>query len=210
MKQTEYLNGVLDYYRECGITPGDPNEGRWEDAHTPYPRGMGESTVPLLHEHHVIHDLWQSEELGECHFYNINVLRVLNKSGFWPSSWFDLWEIYDELSTENTLKGRLSQEANGTGVFNPEVRTKGHSKSHETCRRKKIGVYAKETQKKGGKAIFEQGKGIFSPEVLGKGAKKLNSQIWECLVTGEQLPPGPLSCFQKKRGIDTKLRKRIK
>ena len=42
------------------------------------------------------------------------------------------------------------------------------------------------------------------------GSKVLNSQVWECLVTGEQLSPGPLSCFQKKRGIDTKLRKRVK
>jgi len=40
-------------------------------------------------------------------------------------------------------------------------------------------------------------------------AKVTNSQKWECLVTGKVLPPGPLSHWQKNRGIDTSLRRKV-
>lgn len=44
----------------------------------------------------------------------------------------------------------------------------------------------------------------------GKAASKItNSQKWKCLVTGEILPPGPLSCYQRARGIDKSLRERV-
>jgi len=36
-----------------------------------------------------------------------------------------------------------------------------------------------------------------------------NSQKWECLVTGKVLPPGPLSHWQKNRGIDTSQRRKV-
>ena len=45
-----------------------------------------------------------------------------------------------------------------------------------------------------------------------KSGYKTSSQVWECLVTGYQGPPGPLSLYQKAKGIDhtdKSLRRRI-
>lgn len=72
-----------------------------------------------------------------------------------------------------------------------------------------------ETRRKGGKiggrVAVESGQLASVASKAGKiGSKNTNSQKWKCLVTGETLPPGPLTCYQKKRGIDTNLRVRIK
>jgi hypothetical protein len=42
------------------------------------------------------------------------------------------------------------------------------------------------------------------------GQKVTNSQQWKCLVTGHVSSPGPLSRYQKSRGIDTNQRIRVK
>lgn len=42
-----------------------------------------------------------------------------------------------------------------------------------------------------------------------KNAKKLNSQVWECTITGHRSNPGGLSKYQRARGIDTTKRVRI-
>ena len=187
MKQTEYLNGVLNYYRECDITPGDPNEGRWENAHTPYPKGMGESTCLLLHEHHVIHDLWQSDELEEPHFFPPHVEKILNQPDYWPTRWFELWDTFDhQLHLYKVKGGKVAGKIGGKIVGRRHVES-GHLQSISS---------------KGGRA---------GGKIGGKtGSKKTNSQRWECLVTGYQSSPGPLTRYQQKRGIDTKLRKQIK
>lgn len=92
--QTIYLHGVLEYYRQEGFHPGD--EQKWEDAHTPWPRGYSDETVPLLLNHHRVHDLIQTRFLDEVHFFGYQVVETLNEANFWPSGWFDLWDIYSE------------------------------------------------------------------------------------------------------------------
>ena len=69
MNQHEYVAGVLQYYRENDIIPGDPNEGRWEEAHYPLPRSMGDEVILLKPEHHFVQGLLQSEEVGRCCFW---------------------------------------------------------------------------------------------------------------------------------------------
>ena len=62
--QAEYVAGCYEYYAVNSIVVGDPTEGTWENAHYPVPscRG-GTHTVPLLKQHHAIHNVIQSEEL---------------------------------------------------------------------------------------------------------------------------------------------------
>jgi len=204
MKQTLFLNTILQYYRENDIQIGDPNEGSWEMAHTPLPRSMGNSTQLLLKEHHIIHDLYQSEELGKGYFWVGNVKKFLYESNDFPFDWFHLCEIYEELKP--TILVNM-----GAGFdWASEKQLRAWSKKgHETCRKKSIGVYNKETGRRGGKASFEAKKGVFSPENLGKGCKITNSQKWRCLVTGKISTPGPLTLFQKSKGIDTSLREKV-
>lgn len=64
--------------------------------------------------------------------------------------------------------------------------------------------------KKGGSLTLEKKVGIHDPKYLGVGGKtggkvgssKTNSQMWQCTITGFVTKPGPLTRYQKKRGID--------
>jgi hypothetical protein len=70
-----------------------------------------------------------------------------------------------------------------------------------------------------GKLVYELGLGIhgLSKEEMienarkggQKGGKTTASQKWKCTITGYVCNSGGLSCYQKKRGIDTSNRIRI-
>ena len=76
----------------------------------------------------------------------------------------------------------------------------------------------KQDNSKGGKVAgqkhYQNGTGIFSissterKNAITKGGKSTGNQRWKCLETGKVLGPGPLTQYQKARGIDVK--KRIK
>lgn len=86
---------------------------------------------------------------------------------------------------------------NKTACFSitPEKRKETIEKSHQTNKRNKTGIYAitNEERKENGR----------------KASKKTNSQKWECLETGYITTSGPLTSYQKARGIDTSKRKKI-
>lgn len=94
MNQQEFVTGVQSYYKENDIQPGDPNEGRWEEAHYPLPKGQGDQTVLLLHHHHQIQGLLQSEEVGRCCFYSYDTKKFLSEN-FGCLEWFSLCEIHE-------------------------------------------------------------------------------------------------------------------
>jgi len=52
-------------------------------------------------------------------------------------------------------------------------------------------------------------RGLIAAKFLPPNAKILNAQRWQCLVTGKVSTPGPLTLWQRTRGIDTKQRKQI-
>ena len=99
------------------------------------------------------------------------------------------------------------------------VSPSGRSKSHETCKNLNIGIHDRknpiqvEGRRKGHRVSKERKTGIHDksdPRIMEgckKGGKtaaaKLNSQKCQCTVTGHISTPGPLSRYQKKRGIDT-------
>jgi len=59
---------------------------------------------------------------------------------------------------------------------------------------------------------YHMEKSLFSGSFFGickKGAKKTNSQKWMCEETGYITTSGPLTLYQKTRGIDTSKRVRI-
>ena len=74
----------------------------------------------------------------------------------------------------------------------------------------KTGFHAPGIASKGGKKAAELGVGVHAPGMQSAGAKKTSAQQWQCLVTGHISSPGPLARYQKKRGIDTKRRVKIK
>ena len=63
----QFIDEVLDWYREADIQLGDPDLGPVDKAHHPKPRHQGGiHTVPLLRHHHAIHNVLQSLETGTC------------------------------------------------------------------------------------------------------------------------------------------------
>jgi hypothetical protein len=66
---------------------------------------------------------------------------------------------------------------------------------------RRVGVYAN--------TVFREQNPEAYVENRRRGAYTQHSQRWECLITGYVSTPGPLSRYQKARGIDTSQRRRI-
>ena len=140
-----------------------------------------------------------------------------------------------EEKREVSLRGVETQRKNNTGIFaiTNEQRRENVKKSHETQRKENKGFFGmtkeqkQEAGRKGGsiggkksqKTLEEHKLGIYglTPEERiengkkggKKSSKNTNSQKWMCLVTGYITTSGPLTHYQKRRGIDVTFRKRI-
>ena len=77
--------------------------------------------------------------------------------------------------------------------------------------KEKMSEDGRKAGKIGGKKTKELGVGIFSltVEERRKVVEKTNSQKWMCLETGYITTSGPLTAYQRAKGIDTSKRKRI-
>ena len=116
-------------------------------------------------------------------------------------------------------KGGTKTYELGVGAFGitPEERKKINEKMYEL----KIGAYGRtkeqmiEDGRKGGnisaKKNYENGIGFasISKEQRKEIVAKTNSQKWMCLETGYITTSGPLTKYQRARGIDTSKRKRL-
>ena len=130
-----------------------------------------------------------------------------------------LYSITTEERREIGKKGGTKTYKLGVGAFGitPEERKKINEKMYEL----KIGAYGRtkeqriEDGRKGGnisgKKNYEQGIGLasISKEQRKEIVAKTNSQKWMCLETGYITTSGPLTTYQRARGIDTSKRKRI-
>jgi len=95
--------------------------------------------------------------------------------------------------TEDGKRGAQKLKELGVGIFsmNEDERIKIHQKSNQTNKENGTGIYS---------ITADERKEIVS---------KTNSQRWMCLETGHITTSGPLSRYQKSRGIDTSKRVRV-
>ena len=132
-----------------------------------------------------------------------------------------------EQMTEDGKKSAETHKRNGTGFYNitPEERFKRSRRGGERAKELGLGIHGRtkeqmiEDCKKGGKIngkkTYELGVGIHGIpkqqriENGSKGGKISTSQKWMCLESGYVTNAGALTCYQRKRGIDTSKRKRI-
>ena len=100
------------------------------------------------------------------------------------------------------------------GFFSDETR----KKAIQSCRQKGAGRFDSKLQSELGKKAAEKnrvnGAGAFFDKAIqsnaGKvGSKITNSQRWRCTVTGHITTSGPLTCYQKARGIDPCNREKV-
>jgi general stress protein YciG len=115
--------------------------------------------------------------------------NVENKTGFCGRS---KEKMSEDGRKGGEIMGQVHKE-NRTGVCGLQIEE-----------RRKIG-------KKGGTKTYKEGTGCFSltPEERSEVTRKVNNQRWMCIETGYITAAGPLSNYQRARGIDTSKRKRI-
>jgi hypothetical protein len=111
-------------------------------------------------------------------------------------------------------QGKFCYE-NNLGIFGlskeerRENSSKGGKISANEAYKNKTGIHSftleqrKDASSKAGQKNVETG----HIQNLGKNQiKKINSKLWKCLITGHITTSGPLTNYQKSRGIDTSLR----
>ena len=98
-----------------------------------------------------------------------------------------------EQMSENSCKGGKKAKELGLGIhaLNSAQKSEAGKKGGEKCKKLGIGFYKMTREQR----IAQ--------------AKKNNSQKWMCLETGYITTSGPLTKYQRKRGIDTSKRKQI-
>jgi hypothetical protein len=101
----------------------------------------------------------------------------------------------------NAMKGAIARNAKKneegksiSGVNGAAVTHKGKSSDGKSIVAKKAGIRSHRERTPDGKSVR---------------AIKWNQQKWKCLETGYITSPGPLTKYQRSRGIDTKLRIRV-
>jgi hypothetical protein len=237
MNQHSFVKERLTYYEEQGLVPGNPDDGDWQEAHYPEPRGVGKEVVWMLYNDHQQQGLYQSEEYGRPCFFNADVKTFLDNN--WCSNWFELYDLYDKWSGHNgRVTGPTSGKSNITKIPKEVLVANGKANAvalndHENTKKQQKAngkatvasmndhVNTRKSRVVNGKSFAAanlrphcsaNGKSNAGANLLpncSDNAKAVNNQKWQCLVTGYVSNPGGLSTYQKARGIDTNLRVKL-
>jgi len=188
LTQEEWVQSCLSKYRWEPL----PANQKWEAAHFPLPECLGgEDTILLWSADHVVQGLLQSVEYGHrCFHHKANKTDTFHLTSYYPQ----YLKLFKRLKSEFAKRNRQLSSGNVTGYSNRSV--------------EKMTADGKKGGKITGRANVELKRGAFAPGMAAKGgaavASKLNSQKWQCLVTGHICNAGALSTYQKARGIDHK------
>ena len=126
--------------------------------------------------------------------------------------------LYSQTLEEKIEAGKLGGKASyemKTGVHGrtKEQMTEDGKKSAQIRKKNNVGIFAMtfEQRSKNAKNNYENGIGLASitKEERQEIVAKTNSQKWMCLETGYITTSGPLTTYQRAKGIDTSKRKRI-
>jgi hypothetical protein len=130
-----------------------------------------------------------------------------------------LFGLTKKQKSEIGRKSALQNYQNGIGLaaISQEKRSETSKKTVEKNRQNKIGIFGltreqmSENGRKNGLKRKENKTGFFKMSIEEKRevCKKTNSQKWKCLETGYITTPGPLTIYQKSKGIDITKRIRI-
>ena len=181
LTQKQFVRGCYDFYREAGLTPGDPNDGEWQQAHYPKPKKMGRRWVWLLKEHHAIQSVLQSEEVGHPAVWSW-------ERKYFVGHWEYLRPVYEKWMSE---KGRLAGLAS-VAALTPEQLS-------EKCRKAGSAPHGplKEGHKRGSAPASDKQKEVARQTALAQHKKRCR-----CLKTGYVSTPFGLTHYQQVRGID--------
>jgi hypothetical protein len=222
--QHEFVGNCIAWYKKADLTPGNPEDGIWHKAHYPVPKCLGGTDwIWLLKEHHAVQGVLQSMEYEHC------CLGGWEKhclTGYWEYLLPLFITICGERGRKNltvlhnekdesgrsvfgVITGeRLNQEKDGWGRSVNAV--KGGVESGKNGKGALCRTPEQMTQdgRRGGSITKNKGLGIFAPGQQLAGGNAVSKQKWECTVTGKISAAGPLTGWQKARGIDVSNRVR--
>lgn len=129
---------------------------------------------------------------------NVESGQIIELGKKWGKIAVESGQIFEISSKETRRKGGKTQ-----GKRNVESGLLDSIRTKENCSK---------GGKIGGKIAFESGhlERICNFEIRSRGGVSSSSQRWKCLITGHISNAGPLTKYQKARGIDPSLRERIK
>ena len=103
--QQQFIDCALAQYTAEDIRPGDPYF-IWEGAHHPTARHQGGRTkTPLTKHHHAIHNILQSDEVGQYSCFGWEKNELLK--GPFVTEWFDLLDAHDYWISEGRREAAL-------------------------------------------------------------------------------------------------------
>jgi hypothetical protein len=164
---------------------------------------------------HVHHRIPVSEE-GTNDPTNLYVCGPWFHSNVWHSCQYFI-EKASEAGQRGARKGHEKKNKEGKSEHAVKMGQKGGALGDRTKKSEgaKRGYADKNEEGKSTRAVINAKKGHSSKNSDGKSIRALNmvavtnKQKWKCLVTGKVSTSGPLTLWQKKRGIDPTLRVRI-
>lgn len=200
MNQHTYVENCQRFYLENGLEPGNPDDGKWEEAHYPAPKGKGNDVILLLREHHQVQGLLQSEEWGKTCFFLGHTKHFLTYGSF-VDNWFELWDIYDKWVLHRLEELHAEKDENGKSVFAVKIGKAGdHSFTPEACSKGgKIGGTNSHKERD------EQGRSVRALETLGD--YQFTSETAK-LVHEEKLEDGRSKHAVEKCGVNLKAKYR--
>ncbi len=217
--QHEFVENCLNWYKKADLQPGNPEDGLWHKAHYPVPQCLGGTDwVWLLKEHHAVQGVLQSLEYKHC---CVSGWEKYYLTGYWEY----LLPVFITSCGERGRRNleRMHAEKDGFGRsllgvrnaerMNSELNELGRSvnavKGGRLSRQNGKGALCRTMEqmtadgKVGGTLTKEKGLGIFAPGQQALGGSTAAKQKWECTVTGKITAAGPLTQWQRARGIDT-------
>jgi hypothetical protein len=84
-------------------------------AHSPVPKcENGVEGFYLTFEDHQYQGLLQSLDYGRCCFFSADVKKWLNSPNVWPTNFFDLWDIHDDIVKQSNKERSINYYKNQT------------------------------------------------------------------------------------------------
>lgn len=192
MNQHEWVYSCYEYYLENYIEPGNPEDGEWHDCHYPTPACLGGTeTVKLLKEHHAVQGVLQSEEFGHPCILGWEK-RYLSGHNL---SLYEYWRTEHQRKAGKARADSWTQEEWSTHFRNAVNKRYAQATPQQRS----------EWARNAGQAQSHEHR----VRAARLGASVLNNQRWQCTVTGKVSTAGPLTIYQRARGIDPSNRVRL-
>lgn len=216
--QHEFVRYCQSLYEQMRLEPGNPMHGDWQEAHYPTPKCLGGTEVIwLLREHHAVQGVLQSLEYGVAAVFGWEKAHL---KGEWAYLLPHFIHVCGERSRKNNAAIHSEKTEGGKsalGVENAERLNREKTPDGKSVNAVKGGQQSGKNGKgalcrtpeemtahgrEGGNISKSQSLGIFAPGQQSNGGRSAAKQRWQCTKTGKVSAAGPLTGWQKARGID--------